>query len=180
MVDAWVIGWIASAVIAAAYFAIAFALARSIQRGRQWMINPLASATAFIFFTCAGGHAIYALQLTEAVLGAGAAAARAAPTMYSNGHMWGWDVVTAIVGVLYWTFRRKFPDLVSGAALFEDLRLRQKRAMEINDDVVQGIVQARLSFDLRRDDEGRRALAQTLAASARIADDLEANRPGGA
>lgn len=163
------IGAIANGVIAAAYFAIAGLLMVNLQRTRQWLSNPLAAATAFVFFTCAGGHAIYAIQVAE-----GAAGARA---MYGNVHMWGWDVITAIVGVLYLTLRRGFPDLVRGAALFEDLRDRQRRAMEINDTVVQGIVAARLSFDLSRDVEGQRALRETLQASARIADEIEASNP---
>lgn len=177
MAETWWIGAVANGVIALAYFAIAGLLMINLHRTRQWLSNPLAAATAFVFFTCAGGHAIYGLQVAEAMLGSTSAAAVGAREMYGSAHMWGWDALTAIVGVLYLTMRRKFPDLVRGAALYEDLRVRQRRAMEINDNVVQGIVLARLNFDLARDDDGQRALHETLSASARIADEIATSPP---
>jgi two-component system cell cycle sensor histidine kinase/response regulator CckA len=36
-----------------------------------------------------------------------------------------WDALTAGVGVWYWSLRGRFPALVRGAALFEDLELRK-------------------------------------------------------
>ena len=83
-----------------------------------------------------------------------------------------WDALTATAGVTYWMMRRKFPDLVSGAAVFEDLRERERRALEIHDHIVQGLVRAQVALDLDRGAEGKEAVADTLGASERIITEL--------
>ena len=169
--DGWTLGLAANAVIAAAYLAVALLLSLNISRTKQWMANPLAAGTFFLYLTCGGGHAVIALEL--AGLSGYAPATDGARLLYGSWTLWAWDVVTAGVGVWYWTMRGRFPDLVSGTAVFEDLRQRQKRAVEINDNVVQGLVRAKLSLDMNRDAEGREALHETIEASQRIVSELE-------
>jgi PAS domain S-box-containing protein len=61
----------------------------------------------------------------------------------------------------------------------------QRRALEINDDVVQSVTAARMALDLNRVDEVRDALTKALVAARRVVNDLLAGdeedelRPGG-
>jgi hypothetical protein len=91
------------------------------------------------------------------------------------------DLVTAATGLWYWTMRRKFPGLVTGAAVYEDLRIRQRRALDIHDSVVQGLARAKLALDVQSDAEGGKAVEETLAASRQIITELLGNetiKPG--
>lgn len=174
MVEGWAIGLVANATIATAYLAVAVLLGVTAVRTKQWRANPLGAATVLLYLTCGGGHAVYALQLTDVALGNATAAGQGARLLYGEWHMWLWDALTAVVGVTYWTMRKRFPGLVTGAAVFEDLRIRQKRALEINDNVVQGLARAKLGYELNLDAEARGALAETRAAGERIVQDLAA------
>ncbi|HLE97460.1 MAG TPA: hypothetical protein VI997_08835 [Candidatus Thermoplasmatota archaeon] len=172
MLVGWKIGLAASTVISIAFLAVAVLLALNLTRSRTWRTNPLGVGTFGLYLTCGGGHAVHTLQLLDPVLGLQTAAGLAAHTEYSEWHAWGIDVVTAITGVWYWSMRRKFPDLVSGAAVFEDLRDRQRRALEIHDNVVQGLVRAKLELDLGRDEAGDVTVEETLEKSKLIITDL--------
>ena len=85
-------------------------------------------------------------------------------------------------------------DLLLGAvAVFADITelkrgeaANQRRALEINDDVVQSVTAARLALELDRMDDVRDALTTALVASRRVVNDLLAGddeetglRPGG-
>lgn len=166
------IGVLANAVIATAYLAVALLLGVSALRSNQWRTNPLGLGTVLLYVTCGGGHAMHALQLFEAARGAGIGAALGSAIEYDEWEMWAWDVLTAAIGVWYWTQRKRFPQLVTGAAVFEDLRLRQKRALEINDNLVQGLARAKMSYELGHDVEGQKALDETLLAGQRIVEEL--------
>lgn len=174
MVEGWVIGLVANATIATAYLAVAALLATTAIRTNQWRSNPLGLATTILYVGCGGGHAVYALQFLDIALGNATAAAAGARVLYAGWHMWAWDVVTAVVGVWYWTQRKRFPGLVTGAAVFEDLRVRQRRALEINDNIVQGLVRAKMSLELGRASDAQDAIAETEAAGSRIIQELEA------
>ncbi len=99
------------------------------------------------------------------------AASRLGPSN-NEWHLWLWDALTAGVAIWYFTLRSRFPALVQGAALFEDMRQRQRQALEIHDTVVQGLAKTKLSLDLGRTEEGEREVEETLAASRRIISDL--------
>lgn len=173
--EGWAVGFIWNTVTAVTFLGIAVMLAISISRSRQWRANPLAAATFAIFLTCGGGHAVHAVQLIMPALGLPYGAALAARYEYEEWHLM-WDGVTAASGVWYWAMRRQFPMLVSGAAVFEDLRARQLRALELNDDVVQGVVRAKLAIELDEREEGARVVDGTLASAKRIVSEL---MPGG-
>ncbi len=84
-------------------------------------------------------------------------------------------------------------DLLLGAvAVFADITelkrgeaANQRRALEINDDVVQSVSAARMALDLDRADDVREALTNALVAARRVVNDLLAGeeetalRPGG-
>ncbi|MEX5635107.1 ATP-binding protein [Parafrankia sp. FMc2] len=139
---------LANAATTAAYLAICLSIARGLWRSGQWRNNPLGLATAAIFFTCAIGHGSHIFHdphgtshsghgtgggtgLGGTVTSTGTSTSTGTGVSAEPGLIdihflaTGWDVLTATVGVWYWTLRGRFPALVRGAALFEDLRLRE-------------------------------------------------------
>jgi hypothetical protein len=83
-----------------------------------------------------------------------------------------WDVVSAAVGVYYWSLRRSYAPLMRGAKLFEDLRQREQQALELNDNVLQGLVVAKLALDLGEHDRARAALDSSIGSAGAIITDL--------
>ncbi|WP_018503899.1 hybrid sensor histidine kinase/response regulator [Parafrankia discariae] len=155
---------LANAATTAAYLAICLSIARGLWRSGQWRNNPLGLATAAIFFTCAIGHGSHIFQLPHATGpathggghgggpagGLGGGGYGEAPVGPADRRLidvqfltTAWDVVTATVGVWYWTLRSRFPALVRGTALFEDLRLREatQRTLRESEERYRGIVE---------------------------------------
>lgn len=179
----WWIGLGANAVIAAAFLAVAVVLAIGAIRTKQVRNNPLGVATVILYVTCGGGHVVHTLQLLDSPT--------AAAEYTVAWDMWILDIVTAVAGVSYWMMRRRFPALVSSAAVYEDLRVRQRRALEIHDGVVQGLVRAKMALDMDLKKEGDEAVDDTLANARHIITGLlgdkdvqpgalRRNTPGGA
>jgi hypothetical protein len=168
----WHIGLVSNAVVSVAYLLITAAVLRPLIAGHQMRANPLGTATAAIFFTCAihhGGHVVHMLLPDGHIEVRQGLAMRAS----YDWEMACWDVVTAAVGVYYWTLRRTYSSLVRGAKLFDDLRQREHDALELNDNVLQGLVVAKLAFELDQRDRAMAALdASITAASTMITDFL--------
>jgi hypothetical protein len=61
---------------------------------------------------------------------------------------------------------------MKGAALFEDLKEKQRRALEINDNIVQGLVTAKLALELDQTNRSQEALEHSLIAARGIITDL--------
>jgi signal transduction histidine kinase len=61
---------------------------------------------------------------------------------------------------------------MKGAALFEDLKEKQRQALEINDEISQGLVTAKLALELHEEDRSQRALEHSLNAARQIISDL--------
>lgn len=174
----WQVAAGANTVIAVAYLGISAAILLPLLEAGQLRTNRLGLATALIFFTCAVGHGGHAAHLLLPVIGvdeAHGALARAS----LDWHLAFADVVSAGIGVWYWTLRRSYGRLLDGAALFEDLRARQREAAEINDAVVQGIVTAQLARRLGRHEEADAALDGTLVAARELVSRLLDEASGG-
>lgn len=169
-VEPWLLGLSANLVVAAGYLAISGAVFVGILRSGQVRGNPLALATAAIFLSCGVGHGAHALHALPLL--ADSATVDAARTMLADPHIWVLDGATAVVAVWYWTLRNRFPALVRGAALFEDMRVRRRQALQIHDDVVQGLVKAKLAFEVGDSPEGHRHLEATLASARSITSEL--------
>lgn len=169
----WHLGAAANVVITIAYLAIAVHIGRNlINEGGRLRDNPLATATAAIFLTCAVHHGGHPLHQLLPALGHDVQIGEAMRAAFNEAHVALWDVVTAAVGVWYWTLRGRFPALVRGSALFEDVRERQRQALEIHDNIVQGLATAKLSFETDDAAGGMAAVEHTLAASRTIISDL--------
>ena len=152
----WYLGAVANAVIVAAYVAISAAIIRAVVRSRRSHRNPLALALAAVFLTAGVHHGL--LFATRHALDAWETSA--------------WDVAVAAAAVWCWALRSRFPALVRGAAAFEDLKRRQKHALEIHDDLVQTLAAAKLSLELEKPEEGLDAVERMLHASRRTMTDL--------
>ncbi len=154
------VGEVANATIAAAYLLIAHRILVPLWRTGQLRSNQLGTATGMIFFSCAGGHALHAIAYVT--------------DEHATMPWWqaSWDVFTAGIGIWYWTLRRSFGRLLARPLLFDDLKERQRRALEINDDVVQSLVVATYALDLGQPDRARAAVSQALASSRSIMTDL--------
>lgn len=89
------------------------------------------------------------------------------------------SVAIGAAGIHGWTRRSLGAAPVRGGAPAEDLRERQRQALVIHDNVVQGLATAKLSLELGETQAGMRALEDTLEAARRIISDLH-DGPDGA
>ncbi|MEU7905085.1 ATP-binding protein [Actinoplanes sp. NPDC049118] len=137
-------------------------------RTRQWRNNPLGLATAAIFFSCAVHHGSHTVHLLLPYLGWGMHSGMAMRHAFGSSlSVAGWDVITAAVAVWYWTLRGRFPALVRGAAVFEDLRLRQaaEATLRASEERYRGIVETTSEGVLLLDGEGRISYANSRFAA---------------
>lgn len=171
--EAWHVNAAVNLLILAAYIVISFSIARPLLKSRQSpRENPLAWATSAIFFTCAihhGGHPAHQLL---PYIGLEEHVGLHMREALNEWHLTVWDVVGAGVALWYLSLRARFPALVRGAAMFEDMKVRQRQALEIHDNVVQGLASAKISLELGREAEGLAAVEATLEASRKIITDL--------
>src|SRR5262245_18492213 len=172
MLESWILAAVSNAVISGAYLAVAFLILGGLAQAGQWRANPLALATGLIFFTCGIGHGVHCMHMVLPLFGLDDDLGRVARTNFADWHVWAWDSVTAGIAVWYFTLRRRFPALLRGTALFEDIRVRRREALNIHDNVVQGLAIAKMSLDLGRVAEATAAVERTLAASRQIITDL--------
>ncbi len=172
----WSAGWMVAAaantIIALAYMAIAWKIFTGMRRSGQFKQNRLGRATGAIFFTCSIGHGIMAAHLLLPIWGIEQTAGLAARTHAAEWHVWVWAPITGMAAVWYWTLRGRLHALVRGAALFEDVRERQRQALEIHDNIVQGLATAKISLEMGETDESLAELESTLAASRQIITDM--------
>jgi signal transduction histidine kinase len=158
----WIVAAGPELAIGVTYLAIAYAIGRPLVETGQLFENRLGLATALIFFFCAGRHILHVVHLADS------APARA----IADWHMTGWTVLTAVVGAYYWSLRRMYAPQQRGAKLFDDFRERQRQAIEINDNLVQGLSVARLALSMNDHAEAERALDDTLHAARAMIDSL--------
>ena len=173
----WIIGTCANLVVAVAYLAIAGVIIVPLARERQVLSNRLGTATAAIFLTCAihhGGHTVKALLPflhTWQTLGLSVSSGIYTRLSWDPEAVV-WDLLTAGVGLYYLSLRRTYAPLMRGAKLFEDMRERQRQALEINDNIVQGLAAAQMALALGEREQSEAALTDTLGAARHIITDL--------
>jgi hypothetical protein len=169
----WMLGAVSNGVIAIAYFMICFTITRGLLKSGQLATNRLGAATAAIFLSCAvhhGAHMVHMLMpYTGVDLRQGLAMRRA----------WGpelafWDLLSAFIGVYYWTLRGGFGSVGANASpqLFADQHEREQRALELNDAVLQGMVVARMALELGEQERALKALDGSISSASVIITDL--------
>jgi len=167
----WQLITAANLVVAGAYLAIATIIFRGLRGGDQLWTNRLGTATAFIFLTCGvhhGTHAVHMLLPSFGIEDAQALALRDAwhwPSVV-------WDIFAAGVGVYYLSLRKSYASVLRGAQMFEDMRARERHAVEINDNIVQGLTVAKYALEVGRDDQSRQAVEETLRKSQQLISEL--------
>ena len=167
----WQLGMVGNGVIAVAYFLIFGAIIVPLVQGKQLRKNPLGTATAAIFLTCAVHHGVHTVHMLMPVfdldLEHGVAMRDAWTWQLAI-----WDLVGAVVATYYWTLRRNYGSLMQGAQLFDDMRRREEQALEINDSILQGIVVARMALDLGDRDRAMAALDSSISSASHLVTDL--------
>lgn len=167
----WQLAALANGIISLAYFLIALALFRALVRSGQLGRNRLALATTLIFASCSAGHGYHVVHLMLPTLGVGVHVGESMRQAY-DWHLVAVDATTAFVGVWYWSLRRHYGRLFQGAALFRDMKERQLQALEINDNVVQGLAVAKYALDAGDDARARETLDATLAKARTLVGEL--------
>ena len=167
----WQAGVAENLIVAVAYLLIAGAIIVPLIRTGQLRSNQLGTATAAIFFTCAVHHGSHSINMLLPIFGVDDRVGHALRAAF-DWHTVAWDFVTAAVGVYYWTLRRTYGALMRGASLFEDLKEKQRQALEINDNIVQGLVVAETALAFDQQDLSKEALAATLVSARQIISDL--------
>jgi signal transduction histidine kinase len=166
----WLIGGLASTVVTVCYFSISWIIAKGLTRTHQWGRNPLGVATCAIFLTCGIGHGLHAEHLLLGASGTGQTAI-AVQEVFGAWHVITIDLITAVVGVWYLNLRHRYAALLS-VSVFEDVDERQRTALEVNDDIIQGLVTARLALELDDPEEAKRGIDQALTSSREVMDRL--------
>lgn len=167
----WQVITAANLLIAAAYFAISGIIFRGLRSTGQLGSNRLATATALIFFTCAvhhGSHSVHMLLPSFGIQDAQALAMREAwhwPTAW-------WDIFGAAVAFWYLSLRGSYASVLRGAQMFEDFQVRERQALEINDNIVQGLAVAKMALESGDDEDSKRAIEDTLRRSQALITDL--------
>ena len=172
----WKIGLVANALVAIAYLMIAAAIIRPLLKSGQLRSNPLGAATAAIFLTCAVHHGGHSVHMLLPYVGSEKHQGLALRTSY-DWEAASWDVITAAVGIYYWTLRRTYGPLMRGAKLFEDMRQREQQALELNDNVLQGLVVAKMAMELGQREQAASALESAIASASHMISDLLGVQP---
>lgn len=177
--SSWWFSAIANGVMSVTFFAIAAYMWKAIYDGGQLMQNPLLTGMALIFTTCAIGHGLHfehtmlpiyapALGLWDAsaaaTFGAWTRVSMADPVLLSV------DVVTAGLGLWYFTTRRRHAELFEGAELAEDIEQREREAREMHDSIVQSTSEALLLLQMDREEEAQEAIEASLEEAKGIVD----------
>src|SRR5690348_5240312 len=116
-------------VIMVAYAAIMVAIVVPVWRAGQLRSNKLAVATALIFFSCAVGHGLHALITYRSLVAAAEFGGH--PHLHGGGLDWPsavWDLMTAAVGIYYWSLRRSYRVLLGAGAIYVAPGERQRLA----------------------------------------------------
>lgn len=162
---------VANAVAALAYAAIAYLIISGLVASAQLRTNRLGVATALIFVTGAGYYALEAFHLLAPSLGIDKARGLALRHGW-DWHTVVWGLLTAAAGIYYLALRRSQARAPEGAQMFEDPKIRERQALEINDNIVQGLTVAKYAMSIGAEDHSRQAIDDTLMRAREIITDL--------
>ncbi len=117
--NGWEFAALGNAIIALCYFAICGTIIRGLIVTRQVRTNPLAVATAAIFFTCAIHHGAHSVHMVLPSFGVD----REHGLAFREAFGWQmivWDAVGASVAVYYLSLRRTYGALLRTPTMYED------------------------------------------------------------
>jgi signal transduction histidine kinase len=163
----WELGAVANGVLFLAYIFITVSILVPLIASEQLRSNKLGAATAAIFFSCGIGHFFHFFHLIAPAIGLETQVGNAARASV-EWHIVFWDSLTAMIGLYYVSLRKTYGSLMKGAALFDDMKEKQRQALEIHDNIVQGLVIAETALALDEHEVSQQALESTLAAARQI------------
>jgi hypothetical protein len=167
----WQLTAVLNGVIAVCYLLISGTIARGLVRTGQLRTNRLGLATALIFMTCALHHGSHTVHLLGPSLGFGRVEGLHLRAAFGP-HAVLVDLFGATVALWYWSLRGRYGALLSGPSLFADVKERQRRAVEINDDIVQGLATIAYAAELGDTATVKAAAARALDSSRKIINEL--------
>jgi hypothetical protein len=167
----WQLSTAANLIIGVAYLAIAYIIVSGLVRTQQLSSNKLGLATGLIFLTCGVHHGTHSVHMLLPSFGIDDAQG------YALREAWhwpsvAWDLLGAGVALFYLSLRGSYASVLRGAQLFEDLKARERQALEINDNIVQGLSVAKYALDQGKDDTSRKAVEDTLKKARALITDL--------
>ena len=133
--------------------------------------NPLGVAMTLVLTTVALRNAWSTIQQLLPELGVDYAPALALRDSYTLASL-PLPFLAAAAGLLYLWLRRRAGDETGPASLYPDHALQRRRALEFNDNIVQGLLVARELDKLGRNDEARLILDGTLQQAQRMMGEL--------
>jgi hypothetical protein len=167
----WQVVAVANLLIAIAYMTIAWIIASGLVRSGQLRSNRLGGATALIFLTCGIHHGAHTLHMLLPYVGLEQDHGLAMRAAW-DWHAAIWDILSAGVAFYYLSLRGSYASVLRGAQLFEDLKVRERQALEINDSIVQGLAVAKYAMDQGSDERSRQAVEETLRGARTLISDL--------
>jgi hypothetical protein len=171
----WQIVTIENLVVAVAYFGISYIILSGLSRTGQFRSNKLGTATGLIFLTCGVHHGAHSVHMLLPVIGLDKQHGELMRQSW-DWHVAVWDALTAVVGVYYLSLRGSYASVLRGAQMFEDMKVRQRQAMEINDNIVQGLTVAKYELDRGKDQQTHEAIEETLRKARALITDLLGER----
>ena len=144
----WQLVTAANAITGIAYLAITYRIFRGLRRTGQLVENRLGTATALIFFTGAVHHIGYAAAMHQR----------------ADWETVVWDFAAAIAGAWYLALRSSYGPVLRG--------VRRRQALEINDNIVQGLTVAKYALDAGDTAQTREAVEETLRKARTLISDL--------
>ena len=157
----WQLSAAANLVIGGAYLVIAYIIFSGLMSTGQARSNRLGLATALIFLTCGVHHGTHSVHMLLPSLGIDDSQGLALRESWHWPSV-GWDILGAGVALFYLSLRGSYASVLRGAALFEDMKARERQAVEINDNIVQGLSVAKYALDQGRDEQSKKAVEDTL------------------
>jgi hypothetical protein len=167
----WQLATGANVACACAYAVIGYLIISGLLATGQLRSNHLGVATALIFVTSAVHHGLLGVQMLLPSVGVGDAHGLSLRGAW-DWHSVAWDLLTAAVGIYYLSLRGSYTSVLRGAQLFEDLKVRERQALEINDSIVQGLTVAKYAMTMGADDHSKQAIEDTLKRARIIITDL--------
>lgn len=172
MLEWWMVTVASNTIMILVYGLMSIGMIRAIIDGAQLVSNPLLTATAAVFVTCTlghGAHLMHGLFATYSFWGIeGASAMDAVRAKFGDPRLLYWDAFTAMTAIYFFTLRSRLAIVYRGAALCEDMSRREEQAIVLNEDIVQGLTQAKLAIETGHHEEGRHAIDRTMRASRRM------------
>jgi hypothetical protein len=157
----WQVSAGANLVIGAAYLAIAATIAFVLFRGGRLRTHRLGQAALLAFGTCGVQFCLIAALLLAPSLGIdspeGEAMREAWPVALGV-----WALLGAAAALFLLSRRGSYGDVLLGPGLMEEVRTRERQALEINDNIVQGLSVAKYSLEQGKDDQSRKAIEDSL------------------